>query len=119
MSLTKKQLEKAVRIARLFRASKEKITGNKQRWFNYKTDQHELITMPSDFTDYIPQHDATQNMYKAHLGLGEKPIEAFRKVLYAWILICAMPEELITEEKLERALAILEGKKPLPEGKGR
>ena len=90
--------------------------SDKGRWYNYKTGEYERIEMPSDFADYIPQLDATQEIYRAYLELGIKPIKALRKVLHAWAAIGPTPEALITTESLEQALAKLEGKEPLPEG---
>lgn len=88
---------------------------NKGHWFNYKTNEHEFIVMPLDFTYYIPQLDATQEMYKAYLEQGVEPIEALRKVLHAWAGIEPALKAIITTESLKRALMRLEGKEPLPE----
>lgn len=54
--------------------------NSKMYWFNIKTGESEFIEMPSDFTDYLPQNIAAQNLYLLYQEMGDSPIEAAIKV---------------------------------------
>lgn len=59
-------------------------SGNEGYWFNFVTNQHEYINTPADFSAYLPQIPAAQNLYGLHLKMDKTPIEAARLVLEAW-----------------------------------
>jgi hypothetical protein len=50
-------------------------------WYNFKSGEYEIIKTPQDFHDYIPQHPFAQSLYDVYIEMGDKPIEAARKVL--------------------------------------
>lgn len=50
-------------------------------WYNYRTKERELIDTPTDYADYIPQDEITQNQYRVLVETGKAPSEAAIHVL--------------------------------------
>lgn len=51
--------------------------------FNQRTGQADYLTeMPEDFSDYIPQIEEAQALYRQLVEQGATPIEAAKSVLY-------------------------------------
>lgn len=51
-------------------------------WYNYRTSEYENIPTPEDFEDYLPQDDASQNMFDLlWVNMGRSKIEACNEVL--------------------------------------
>lgn len=63
---------------------------SKMYWFNFKTNEYEFISCPTDFSDYIPQESAAQALYRLHQKMGREPLEAAVKMLEA---ACGVPQE--------------------------
>lgn len=61
----------------------ERCKEMKLSWYNYKTKTFDEIECPADFTDYIPQTDAAQGLYKALIEMGRTPLSAARYVFEA------------------------------------
>ena len=61
------------------------IRDNRSYWYNYQTEQHEYIETPTDFTAYIPQILAAQELYSLYLEMGIEVREAAAKVLKACV----------------------------------
>ena len=51
--------------------------------YNFKTEQYESVSPDSlqDWSDYIPQYPAAQNLYRLYREMGDSPTEAAMKVL--------------------------------------
>jgi hypothetical protein len=49
-------------------------------WFNYKTKEYDYRETPTDFSDYIPQEFAAQDLYRMYQEQGMQPIEAAMKI---------------------------------------
>lgn len=51
-------------------------------WYNYQTDEYDGLTEPpTDYSAYIPQHQAAQMLYRLYQEVGDTPIAAALKVL--------------------------------------
>lgn len=62
----------------------ETIEDKRMKWFNFRTGQYDYIEIPTDFSDYIPQSQAAQGMYRLLVyDMGVTPIEASLRVLNA------------------------------------
>ena len=57
----------------------EKIT--EMYWYNYAKKEYEYITTPTDFSEYIPQNEASLKLYEIYQIQGYSPIEAAKKIL--------------------------------------
>lgn len=55
-------------------------------YYNYRTEQADaLFGAPEDWSDYLPQQEAVQSIYRTHLDIGRTPIEAARLTLDRYI----------------------------------
>ena len=54
---------------------------NQGYWYNFKKEEYEYIETPVDFSDYLPQYDAAQALYRLYIETGDSPIQACVKVL--------------------------------------
>lgn len=52
-------------------------------WYNFRSGEYELRESPDDYSAYLPQNDAAQNLYRLYQEMGDCPVEAARKVLVA------------------------------------
>lgn len=64
----------------------DELTSERPRpligWHNMRTGETEYrSTPPQDFSDYIPQNESAQALYRLYVQLGDAPIEAALKVL--------------------------------------
>lgn len=51
-------------------------------WYNFVKKEYEYIDTPSDFSPYIPQDIASQNLYNLYISYeGLSPIDSAIKVL--------------------------------------
>ena len=64
-------------------------------WYNYRTEEHETIETPEDFSDYVPQIGGL-GMYNIYVMQGTAPIDAALKVLK---IACGVAEESYKEVK--------------------
>jgi len=63
----------------------EHVTDNRGDWFNHATQQYEHIETPTDFTNYLRQDPAVQDLYRYYIRSGDTPAEAAFKVLIAFV----------------------------------
>ena len=51
-------------------------------YWNFRTQQYDyLLAAPEDWSDYISQTEAAQNLYRLYQQLGDTPVDAALKVL--------------------------------------
>lgn len=55
---------------------------NSSGYTNFRTGETDYLDAPpDDWSDYIPQHPAAQNLYRMLVATGIKPIDAAEDVL--------------------------------------
>lgn len=55
-------------------------------YYNCRTNEYEYLHFaPSDWSDYIPQDEHSQALYRLYVIGGDKPVEAAKKVLKLWV----------------------------------
>jgi hypothetical protein len=50
-------------------------------YYNFRTKEDEQRDPPEDWSDYISQDFASQNLYKLYIEMGDSPADAAIKVL--------------------------------------
>jgi hypothetical protein len=60
----------------------EQMNNPQWAWYNFRMEDLEYLSeTPSDFSDYIPQSLAAQNLYRLHQKTGKTALEAAVLVL--------------------------------------
>lgn len=60
------------------------MKGNSFGWFNYRTGEYDYLDgQIEDYSPYIPQDNAVQGLYAAHVATGKTPLVACQKTLEA------------------------------------